>query len=174
MRGNRTSFLMGAACVAVGVVIGLFAGKSEPITIHAAATQGDDNFVIATGLIDDGIEAFYFLDFLTGDLKATVVNQRRPGFNAYYEYNIAADFGMGAVKNPKFLMVTGVNQGMTTGGAAGRLGACVLYVVEATSGQLVAYGLPWNQSLHASGKPQRGTFLPVGRAALRTQFVRDK
>ena len=174
MGANRSLFFMGAACVALGVAIGHYTSRSEPILLHATATQGHDNFVIATGRIDDGIEAFFFLDFLTGDLKATVVSERRQGFNAYYEYNIAADFNMGMVKNPKFLMVTGVSRGMNTGGAAGRLGESVLYVVEATSGQLVAYGLPWNASLHASNKPQRSTFIPVARASLRTEFVRDK
>ena len=174
MRKNHTAFLMGAVCVVVGLAIGLYFGRNEPIVLHATATQGHDNFVIATGMIDDGLEAFYFLDFLTGDLKATVISERGPGFNAYYEYNIAADFNMGAVKNPKFLMVTGVARGMSSGGAAGRLGESVLYVVEATTGHLVAYGLPWNQSLHASNKGQRGTFVPVGRAMLRTEFVRDQ
>lgn len=174
MPDKKYSFLLGAACMAAGVAIGALLMRSDPVVLHATATQGHDNFVIATGLVDERVEAFFFLDFLTGDLKATVVNDRRPGFNAAYEYNIAADFDMGAVKNPKFLMVTGAARGRTTGGAAGRLSESVLYVVEATSGRLVAYSLPWNQSLYASGKPQRGTFIKIGQLALRNQIIRDQ
>ena len=177
-QGILGAFLAGALCVAIGVWIGSSMNRQDllldPIRLHATATQGHDNFVIATGMIDEGIEALYFLDFLTGDLKATVINERRPGINAYYEYNIGADFNLSANKNPKYLMVTGIARGMATGGASGRLGESILYVVEATTGQMVAYGLPWNQSMHASAKQQRGTFVPVARASLRTAFVRDQ
>ena len=38
--------------------------------LHATATHGLDKFAIATGLVDDSVEALYFLDFLTGDMRA--------------------------------------------------------------------------------------------------------
>lgn len=144
------------------------------LPVHAMATQGHDNFVIATGFVGDGLEGIYFLDFLTGDLKATVINERAGGFNSFFEYNISEDFNLTQVRNPKYLMVTGVARDMTTSGPGGQMADCVLYVIEATSGQLVAYGLPWSRSQHTAGKVQRGTFIPLARADLRTQFVRDQ
>jgi hypothetical protein len=146
-----------------------------PIEVSASATQAHDNFVVATGLVDQGIEAFFFLDFLTGDLKATIVNERRPGFSAMYQYNVAADFAGAGVKNPKYLMVPGEARNLrNVGGGGQQLGQSVVYVVEATTGQLGVYGVPWNPSMHASGKPQFGTFIPLARTSLRNEFVRDQ
>lgn len=149
-------------------------GPQFEVPVFASASQGHDNFVIATGLVDDGVEALFFLDFLTGDLKATVVNERNRGFNAFFEYNIADDFNLSQVRNPKYLMVTGIAQNLNTPGVGGQVSDTVLYVVEATTGQLVAYVLPWNSGFQSAGKTQRGTFIPLARTELRTAFVRDQ
>lgn len=161
--------------IAGGLLRGRFdTGPTFEVPVFASATQGHDNFVIATGLVDDGVEALFFLDFLTGDLKATVVNERNRGFNAFFEYNIADDFNLSAVRNPKYLMVTGIARNLNTPGVGGQVGDTVLYVVEATTGQLVAYVLPWNSGFQSAGKTQRGTFIPLARTELRTTFVRDQ
>ncbi len=146
----------------------------KQIPVHAMATQGQENFVIASGYVGDGIEGIYFLDFLTGDLKATVINERAGGFSSFFDYNISDDFNLAQVRNPKYLMVTGQANDLTTSGVGGQMANSVLYVVEASTGQLVAYGLPWSRSMHTAGKIQRGTFIPLARANLRTQFVRDQ
>lgn len=175
MSSNKTAFLLGAACIAGGVAIGsLLTRGVPPIMVNATATQSHDNFVVATGMVGKGLEAVFFLDFLTGDLKATVVDERRGGFNAFYEYNIAADFNLGTVKNPKYLMVTGLALDARGRGAGSQLGQSIVYIVEATSGQVAAYGLPWSPSHAASGKPQRGTFIPLAKSSLRNTFVRDQ
>lgn len=142
------------------------------IEAAAMASQVQDNFVLATGFVDEGIEGVFFLDFLTGDLRGGVVSERGPGFNALFEYNIAADFAAAGVKNPKYMMVPGVARNLRQTG--NRLGHCLLYVVEATSGQMAAYAIPFNPALYAAGKPQKGRFVPVARAQLRQQYVRDQ
>ena len=103
------------------------------------------------------------------------MHSRRPGFAAYYQYNIANDFNVGAVKEPKYLMVTGMarDQQINAGGGV-RLALSVLYVVEATTGQVVVYGLPYNRTAQSARKPQGGTFVPLARASLRSEFVRDQ
>jgi hypothetical protein len=165
-----------AGALGIGVAVGVIAARPTyllpPIPVHAVSTASHDNFAIATGFVEDGTEGLFFLDFLTGDLKATVVNNRGPGFNAYYQYNIANDFNAAGAANPKYLMVTGLARDIGRGG--GRLASSVLYVVEATSGQLVAYGLPYSRTNQTAGKPQVGTFVPLARASLRTEFVRDQ
>lgn len=183
MKPSVNTWLVAFACLATGVASGLWLSQDgsnglpqgltlPPLEAHATASAAHDNFVIATGFVEDEIEGLFFLDFLTGDLKATVLNRRGPGFNAYYQYNIANDFAVGAVKNPKYLMVTGVARDLQGGG--NRLARCVLYVVEATSGQVVAYGIPYSRARQTSGKSQGGTFIPLAKASLRTQFVRDQ
>jgi hypothetical protein len=158
-----------------GVVIGLnLRGLWPNVPLHATATHGFDNFAIATGFIDNEIEALYFLDFLTGDLKAAVLNQRTGDFGAMFHYNVAKDFaGVAGTKSPRYLMVTG-QANIPRGKAGYQLGNSAIYIAEANSAQLVAYLLPWNSSLHAAGKPQQGTFVPVGRLQLRTAVVRDQ
>ncbi|TWT94782.1 hypothetical protein Pla108_36310 [Botrimarina colliarenosi] len=179
MKASPNLWLVAIACLAVGVAVGVLVTPSQPvlslppIEAHATATAAHDNFVIATGFMEDGTEGLFFLDFLTGDLKATVVNNRGPGFNAYYQYNIANDFNLGAVQNPKYLMVTGLARDQQ-GRGSNRLAQCILYVVEATSGHLVAYGIPYSRTNQTAGKPQLGTFIPLAKASLRNEFVRDQ
>lgn len=176
--------LVGAAAAVVCVGIGWQLGRGTdpsaatftlPATaVEATATQAHDNFVIATGFVDEGLEALYFLDFMTGELKAVVINERGGGFAAMYRRNIMQDFGPQTVANAKYLMVTGRANNLQRVGAKGRIGENVLYVVEATSGKIVAYGIPWTPTLAAAGKPQRGTFLPLAMGTLRTEVVRDQ
>lgn len=179
MKASPNVLLIAVACLASGVAAGVLMSRGEPtlslppIPAHATATAAHDNFVIATGIMEDGTEGLFFLDFLTGDLKATVVANRGSGFNAYYKYNIANDFDLGAVQNPKYLMVTGMARNQQ-GRASTQMAQCILYVVEATSGKLVAYGLPYSRSNQSAGKPQYGTFVPLAKASLRAEFVRDQ
>ncbi|MEN0110885.1 MAG: hypothetical protein AAF805_09190 [Planctomycetota bacterium] len=185
-----TAFLAAAVCLAAGVALGAWLRSGEgdatpfqipasvlpALEVDATATQAHDNFVIATGFVDDGIEGLYFLDFLTGELRGVVLNERGPGFACYYRRNIMEDFGQQAVKNPKYLMVTGRLNGVARGPAlpGGRLARTAIYVVEANSGQVVAYGLPWSPSMAAAGKQQSGTFIPLARETLREATIRDQ
>ncbi|MEM9354032.1 MAG: hypothetical protein AAGA92_13540 [Planctomycetota bacterium] len=166
-----------AALVIVGAavgatVVGLQQDWVPSVPVSATATHGEANFAIATGLVDNGIEAFYFLDFLTGDLRAAVVSRRTAEFVAFYEKNIQGDFGGSLSKNPKYLMVTGLAD-IPRGRGATQIGNSLIYIAEANSGNVNAYAIPWNSSLNAAGKPQRGEFYNVAGGAFRTTFVRD-
>lgn len=141
--------------------------------VEASTAQGVDNFAVATGPVDNGIEAFYFLDFITGDLRAVAMNSRRGKFGAFYRYNIANDFDLRNSKNPKYLMVTGMAD-IPRGKGSTQIASSVVYITEATTGQMSAYVMPWSSSMQAAGQMQEGTFLKVGSLALRTSFVRDQ
>lgn len=168
------------------LVLGLFAGavvmawwqggfsgadSAWGTKVHATSTHGEGNFAIATGFVDDSIEAFYFLDFLTGDLRAAAVSRRNGEFVAFFERNIQQDFSGGA-KNPKYLMVTGLAN--IPRGRGVQLGNSLIYIAEASSGEVAAYALPWNASLNAKGQAQRGEFVPLAKGSFRTTFVRDE
>ena len=171
-----------AAVLALGLVVGgvltaawfgVQKNSSAPwqTLVQASATHGEDNFAIATGLIDDRLEAFYFLDFLTGDLRAAAVSRRTGKFVAFFERNIQQDF-RGQSKNPKYLMVTG-QADIPRGRGNTQIGQSLIYVTEASSGEVSAYALPWNSSLSAKGQPQRGSFILLANGSFRTTFVRD-
>lgn len=166
-----------AALLVLGIFVGMVVsvgwyGLGQGVAVQATATHGEANFAIATGFVDPEIEAFYFLDFLTGDLRAAVVSRRTADFVAFFEKNILEDFGT-LPKNPKFLMVTGLAN-IPRGQAPFQVGSSFIYIAEASSGTVNAYALPWNASLNNKGEPQRGTFVRVAGGSFRTAFVRDE
>jgi hypothetical protein len=166
-----------AAYVGLGTVLGLVIGLNleglwPSVPLHASATHGIDKFAIATGLVDSSVEALYFLDFLTGDMRAAVINPKNGKFNAFFTRNIAADF-QGAGRNSGYLMVTGAVN-MPRGSNSFQYADSIVYVAEASTGQVAAYTIPWNSSLHAAQKVQYGEFVPLDVQQFRTAFVRDE
>ncbi|MEM6798577.1 MAG: hypothetical protein AAF589_03605 [Planctomycetota bacterium] len=183
MTGWKTSHTVAVAlAAALGVSVGMQLpggdratnGFSLPATaVQAATAQNYENFAVATGPVDGDIEAFYFLDFLTGSLRAAAINTRKGAFGSFYEYNIAQDFDAAGAKNPKYLMVTGTAR-IPRGRGTSQIASSVVYITEATTGQMAAYVMPWNSSMQASGKQQTGTFLKIADVKLRDTFIRDQ
>ena len=172
LRHSRLTFL--GVGLAIGLVIGLnLQGIWPSIPLHATATHGQDNFAIATGLAEDGVEALYFLDYLTGDLKAAVIQPFFGRFMAYYQYNIVNDFGGAKLKNPNYLMVTG-HVNVPRAARPVQLGGSLIYVAEATTGIVAVYAIPYNTSLSAARKEQKGTFILMDKQPFRTIIERDK
>lgn len=165
------------AYLALGLALGWIVcaevlDRRPTIRVDATATQGLDNFAIATGLVASGMEALYFLDYLTGDLKGAVISEKTGKFNALFHRNIAQDFG-GITKNPRYLMVTGLAD-IPRGSSQFQLAQSIVYVAEASTGQVAAYAMPWNQSVQASGRPQQGTFERLDLQQFRTVYIRDQ
>lgn len=178
MTGISTrSFIWLVGGIAVGLVVGVASHRLLPGTpIHATATEGVDNFAIATGLADSQVEAVYFLDYLTGELKCAVVNRQTGSFGAFFNYNVAADFRKAgaAAAGAKYLMVTGLaDMPVPRGGGNNQLGKSIVYIAEANSGIVAAYTIQWNPSLLAAGRPQSGTFVLLDIQQFRTTAIRD-
>jgi hypothetical protein len=70
-------------------------------------------------------------------------------------------------------MVTGLAN-MPRGRADFQYAQSIVYVAEATTGQVATYTIPWNSAFQAAGKTQYGEFQPLDKAAFRTAFVRDE
>ena len=147
------------------------AGLWPQTPVHATATHGQDNFAIATGPVSDDIEAVYMLDYLTGDLKAAVVNLQTGKFMSFYESNVLTDLGTGGTKNPRYVMVTG-HAAMRRGGL-GQLGSSVVYVADYASGQIAAYGLPWTAGRDQTRVQNHGQFIPLDIVRFRGAAVRN-
>ncbi len=161
--------------LAIGLIVGLLVGSLCPHTpLHATATDRFENFAIATGAVDEGVEALYFLDFLTGELKAAVLSKQRPPcFNAFYQRNVSQDMGVNPGSNPRYLMVTGMAD-IRRGASQMSPSSAVVYVAEITSGQVAAYAVPWNAERHASGQIFRGEIIPLDKTRFRTAPVREQ
>ena len=153
--------------LAAGLLLGLLLGGLWPQTpLHATATDRTDTFAIATGAVDEEVEAIYFLDYLTGDLRAAVLG-RNNKFQGAFQYNVLNDFKLPPDKTPKFMMITGISQTPRGGGAA-RMSHAVVYVAEITTGQCAVYGIPWLPSARAAGQPIKNNLVPLDMVRFRT------
>jgi hypothetical protein len=161
----------------VGIILGLVVGLNikglwPTVPLHATSTHGLDKFAIATGLVDNGVEALYFLDYLTGDMRAAVINPKTGRFNSFFTRNIAADFG-GAGRSTGYLMVTGFAD-MPRGANNFQFAQSIVYVADVTTGSVAAYTIPWNSSMQAAGATQYGQFQPLDVRMFRQQVIRDQ
>lgn len=184
----------------LGLIVGLVGGRFWPDTpMHAVCTDRVDNFAIATGPVDEDSEAIFFLDFLTGTLKAAVLSKdtRTPQFRAKYEANITADLaktvtylngargagggtrktrGVGGIQmpqNPNYVMVTGgIN--LRADARQGRTppGRCAIYVAETNTGIVMAYVVPWSSEDASSNRPFAGPLLLWTADQFTTAMVR--
>ena len=152
----------------IGLVLGLVLGglwSGGPM--HAVATDRTDTFAMATGPVDDEIEAVFFLDFLTGELRAYVIGRQRAKFSAFFNRNVLADLGVDPSKNPKLMLVTGMSD-FRRGAARMQPSRSIAYVAEVTSGRVAAYSIPWNSSMHAAGQPITAQLVLLDIAMFRT------
>jgi hypothetical protein len=197
-RGKR-GWLVG---LAVGLLVGWAVGALLPDTpLHAVATDRTDGFAMATGFVDDGVEAVYFLDFLTGSLNAAVLSNQTPRFQALYGTNVNADLAnmiqarsqnltqtnmqrrkqglppLPAIQmpqNPNYLMVTGAVDIRRGASARVRPAAAALYVAETTTGMLLVYLIPWEQTAHQADRPSGGTINLLTAEQVTTAIVQTE
>ena len=191
-----------AAGLAIGLLLGLMIGGLWPDTpLHAVATDRGENFAMCTGFVDDGLEAIYFLDFLTGTLRAGVLSNQAPGFQARYEGNVnaalasaiqgrnaglaqlnAARRRSGAPPLPELQLPQSPNYLMVTGAIDMRRGAAArqqppqaaLYVAETTTGIVLTYLLPWNRQSHLANMPYSGQLIPWWSEQFTTALIQTE
>ena len=138
----------------VGYMVGSFipeqnvSPKQFPV-IHAMTSQVDDSFAVCTVPISNGLDGFFILDFLTGDLSGGVINPMTSKFSATFQHSVLDDLGFqpGQDKNPKFLLVAGQAEKLRNPSV--RLAPAALYVTNCVSGVTVAYGIPLANQLGA-------------------------
>ena len=125
--------------LAAGLVIA-FVWPHEP----AAAVVGDrnDKFAMVTAQFDvtDFVEGVFVLDFLTGQLRGSVLDPRSGTFNVLYARNIAADFDVDPNTPGTYAIVTG-RTNLPSGRGARPATSCI-YVAELNSGKVVCYSFP--------------------------------
>lgn len=175
--GSRYTHLLWIALgLLVGIPLGMMLlGVPLQAPLHAMATDRFDTFAVCTGAVDDNVEAIYFLDFLTGKLRAAVISSSPQGkgnasgnFAAFFERDVLTDMGVDPSKNPRFMMVTGMARIKAQAGGSARPSSALVYVAEITSGLVIAYAIPWQQGVTASGyKATLGTLVPMARTPFR-------
>ena len=146
---NRAGTLLaGLIC---GVVLALAMRWAPESQLHAVASHSQDTCAVATGFLQEDVEAFFFLDYITGDLRGTALNTQTGKFAALFHRNVLADLGMSGAANAKFTLVTGQAR-LSNRGSAIRPGLSVVYVTDQTSGATAAYGVPTVPNLRQRGQ----------------------
>jgi expansin (peptidoglycan-binding protein) len=134
--------------------------------LNATATHGAKTMATATGPISQGVEGFFVLDFITGELTCSVLNPRSGAMGGAFRANVVADLGVEQGKQPQYLMVTGAASFRTQGGNV-RPAESVVYVTDANTGRYVAYWLPWNRAAEQYNFAQASPMLVLGKGSAR-------
>jgi hypothetical protein len=157
----RRSVLGLLAAAAAGLVAGLFFSGLWPKTpLHAMATDRQGALIMATGALDDQIEAIFVLDAVTCDLKAGVLSKLGK-FQAYFERNLRSDFKLGADAKPNFTLITGQADLRPPGQQNVQPSRAVVYVGETTTGKIATYAVPWSRQRLLPSQTVAGKFLPL-------------
>ena len=159
-----------AACGLLGV--GIWIGKGSaakpslpPELLQANSTHGTSTMAVCTAPIDEEVDGFFALDYLTGDLKGWVFNPRTGAYGGLFLTNISQILGPPG-KNAEYLLVSGRISPPASGSTA-RAASMVLYVVDVRGGQFAALSVPWDRSMRNSGATQASLFVPVGGDMIR-------
>lgn len=133
--------------------------------VHAASADSVDGLCMATGAVSDDAEGIFFLNAATGMLTGSIFNPQAGVFNSEFRRHVAGDLKTEAIQNPRYLLLTGSIR--IPQRSAQSIAGCIIYVVEAVSGNYAAYAIPWRKDLFASGRGQVGEFalLQTGAAA---------
>jgi len=158
----------------VGLAAGLVGSSlRQPVTVHAMTAHGSERKTLVTVPLDAGMEAVVALDHVTADLTGYVLDRYTGKFFIQYRYNVANDFPLRQGKQPRFLMVAGLAD-FRQFTSNERVADGVIYVSEENSGQVVAYGIPWNTQFRASiTGPQQLRFVPLDYAKTRFANIRE-
>jgi len=143
-----------------------------PEVLQASATHGGESFAISTGVVSENAEGVFVLDYLTGELSCWVLYAKQGVFGAKYTVNVVADLGVERGKKPQYLIVSGLAN--FPGPRSGIKPAnAVIYVVDGNTGNIAAYGIPWNQAYESAGRPQGGSLSLMASGKIRNLEVEE-
>jgi hypothetical protein len=146
----------------------LVRSNRQPILLNATAASGSKHLSVATVPIDSGVEAIVVLDHVTLEMTGYIMNPYTGKFFAGYHAQLADEFGVKQGKVPEFTLIAGqANFRQFTGNSRPADG--VIYVTEALSGKMIAYGIPWNATFNANPPAvARAPFIPLDFTSIRS------
>lgn len=164
--------LVSQTCLAVAAVavaaLAIVRSTHTGTQLHATAAHGSKHVSVATVPVDAGVEAVVVLDHITLELTGYIMNPYTGKFFAGYYAQLANEFGVKQGKLPEFTLIAGrANFRQFTGNQRPADG--VVYVAEALSGKMIAYGIPWDSTFR-SNPPNlaRARFIPLDQTTFRT------
>jgi len=157
------------ATFTAGLATSYFLTHQEPKPLYAMSAHGTEKKSLITVPLDAGMEAVVALDHVTGDLTGYALDRFSGQFFMQFRRNVAGDFPIRQGKIPGFIMVPG-EADFRQFSSNERIADGVIYVAEEDSGQVVAYGIPWNTQFRVNtAGPQQRQFIPLDFA--KTRFI---
>ena len=146
MKSNMTDHRL--VWLSIGMLAGLAIASLWPHEpAHATTTDRSKNFAMVTCplSIASSAEAIFVIDYLTGRLQGRVLNPQFGKFTHTYFRDLYGDFQLDVNgKEPQFAFVSAQANLPSVGRTTMAAGA--IYVGEMTTGQVIAYGFPFNTS----------------------------
>ena len=172
--------VMSATLLAVGVLLGAWLSGGQqsqfesPLKLHAAAASAGKSVSLATGRLDEDLEALFILDHLNGNLQCWILNVRTSAVGGIYRTNVLAALGEGkAGADLDFAMTTGFANFAGNRGQA-KPADCVCYVAEGNAGTAAGFSFAFNRSNIQRGVVQEGELIVVAQGPIRDVQVRDQ
>ncbi len=116
------------------------------LELNAGTASRSKSMSMATGLVDGNVEGLFLLDHVSGVLQCWVLSPKTGSVGGYYTANVGNDLAVaGKTGSAEYMMVTG---NFFFDGNTGNLapGQSVCYVGDASTGNVVGYGLVWQIS----------------------------
>ncbi len=138
--------------------------------INASSAVTSEKFSMATGQISDDAEGLVVLDHNSGLLQVKVVYPRSGQYLAAFTTQVGEALGTGG-KATQYLLLTG--QAGFPRSSNKPIGASVIYVMDASTGNYVCYGVPFQQQLVARNAPQTGILRVIASGSANPLIDRD-
>lgn len=126
--------------------------------IDAAAAVTSEKYSMATGPVGDGSEGLFVLDHNSGLLQCTVIYPRKAHIGARYQINVADALASGG-KGGSYIMCTGTVAFQSNN--QNPVAPVVVYVMDTSSGNYVAYYVPFNRALVNNNRTQSGKLVQL-------------
>ena len=181
-------WMVAGASLALALLIGVFSGLGvyignrlaqdrmiqnlPPIELMAGTASRTKSMSMATGLVDNNAEALFVLDHISGNLQCWLLNAKTGQVGGIYTANVASDLmTVGKTGEPDYVMTTGnfFFSGRKTGNMSP--GKSVCYVADASTGNVVGYGLIYNTQAVTRGVVQSGVLNVVCKGSARTALT---
>jgi hypothetical protein len=166
----RRKVLIARALVAVGAVAMVADVGGTLPRLHAQAGYGSENVTIATLSVRPPqfrrLDMVVVLDHGAGELSAYLLDPATRRFLVQYKRKeVYRDFDLPRTRVAKFGMITGWAEMRPLNGYQFAPGA--IYITEETTGQMIAYGVPFSRSWRTDQVRRHLPLLPVDRVTFR-------
>ncbi len=185
MPGSFAKFVVTSALLLAFVAIGYVAGQRgyTPALESQAHASGLPSFIesasggnqlsMATGRIEDGIEAIFGLDHLTGDLFCWVLNPTSGELATTFRLNVAGVLNVEG--DADYVMVTGLMDFRISRSNGRRISDSVVYIGDGNSGNVAAFSLVYDGSAVSRGDIAAGELRPISSMLTRDpNSIRDQ